>query len=305
MYDSSHRQIQGETYSQTTPGLFGGLQFIYVEDPMIELASCPSILIRQEPEFLEALTGCEEPNIYHVFGNSPMGFKYLFKCFENSGCCERYFCPSKLREFNMDFIHCTSLDQLGMGYNVPFSNMLKPFKCTMACCCRPEVEITMTGTNKIVGKGLHIFTCCDPTFELYTAKGKLKFIVTASCCQCILLCPGMIGKCYEGEFDIIDAVSNQPVGKIVKEPASMAELVTDADSYTVNFPANANAYDKLLLMGLTIMIDYQYFETNASDKNKRRRRGYGGGSILGLGLASGGGRIRMGGGRRKRRIRKH
>ena len=28
----------------------------------------------------------------------------------------------------MDFIHCTSLDQLGMGYNVPFANMLKPFK---------------------------------------------------------------------------------------------------------------------------------------------------------------------------------
>ena len=31
--------------------LFGGMQFVYVEDPMLELASCPSLLVRQEPEF--------------------------------------------------------------------------------------------------------------------------------------------------------------------------------------------------------------------------------------------------------------
>ena len=40
------------------PAIFGGMQFIYVQDPMTELASCPSLLIRQEPEFLETMTGC-------------------------------------------------------------------------------------------------------------------------------------------------------------------------------------------------------------------------------------------------------
>ena len=30
--------------------LFGGLQFIYVQDPMTELTNTPSLLIRQEPE---------------------------------------------------------------------------------------------------------------------------------------------------------------------------------------------------------------------------------------------------------------
>ena len=304
-YDGSNRQMSQTGSTPGDPGLFGGLQFVYVEDPMAELASCPSILIRQEPEFLEAILGCEEPNVYHVFGHSPYGYKYLFKCFEQSECCERLCCPSGKREFNMDIIHCNSYEQLGMGYNEPFANFHKPFMCAVGCCCRPEITVSINSTKKVVGKAVHIWTCCDPTFECYDGKGHLKYIVTASCCQCILLCPGMIGKSYEGQFDILDPSNNQPIGNIIKEPATLSEMVTDADSYTVNFPANANAYDKMLLMGLTILADYQYFETNASNNN-RRRRGGGFGGLMGLGLGydmayGGGPRIRVGAGRKKRR----
>ena len=304
-YDGSNRQMSQTGSTPGDPGLFGGLQVVYVEDPMAELASCPSILIRQEPEFLEAILGCEEPNVYHVFGHSPYGYKYLFKCFEQSECCERLFCPSGKREFNMDIIHCNSYEQLGMGYNEPFANFHKPFMCAVGCCCRPEITVSINSTKKVVGKAVHIWTCCDPTFECYDEKGHLKYIVTASCCQCILLCPGMIGKSYEGQFDILDPSNNQPIGNIIKEPATLSEMVTDADSYTVNFPANANAYDKMLLMGLTILADYQYFETNASNNN-RRRRGGGFGGLMGLGMGydmayGGGPRIRVGAGRKKRR----
>jgi hypothetical protein len=50
--------------------------------------------------------------------------------------------------------------------------------------------------------------------------------------------------------------------------------VTDADSYQVNFPPNASPYDKLLIIALGLMIDYQYFETDSkSEEEKRRRRG--------------------------------
>ena len=311
--DGSNRQMSSNDCTpQGDPGLFGGLQFVYVEDPMAELATCPSILIRQEPEFLEAMLGCEEPNIYHVFGHSPLGFRYLFKCFEQSECCERTFCSSGRREFNMDIIHCNSYEQLGMGYNTPFANFHKPFMCAMGCFCRPEITISINSTKKVVGKAIHIWTCCDPTFECYDGKGHLKYLVSANCCQCILLCPGMIGKSYEGQFDILDPTSNQAIGNIIKEPATFSEMVTDADSYTVNFPPNANAYDKLLLMGLTILADYQYFETNSSNNN-RSRRGLGFGGLMGVGMGYdvgyggyggyglGGPRIRVGAGKRKRR----
>ena len=311
--DGSNRQMSSNDCTpQGDPGLFGGLQFVCVEDPMAELATCPSILIRQEPEFLEAMLGCEEPNIYHVFGHSPLGFRYLFKCFEQSECCERTFCSSGRREFNMDIIHCNSYEQLGMEYNTPFANFHKPFMCAMGCFCRPEITISINSTKKVVGKAIHIWTCCDPTFECYDGKGHLKYLVSANCCQCILLCPGMIGKSYEGQFDILDPTSNQAIGNIIKEPATFSEMVTDADSYTVNFPPNANAYDKLLLMGLTILADYQYFETNSSNNN-RSRRGLGFGGLMGVGMGYdvgyggyggyglGGPRIRVGAGKRKRR----
>ena len=185
------------------PALFGGMQFIYVQDPMTELASCPSLLIRQEPEFLETMTGCEMPNIYHVFGNSPLGFRYLFKCMEKSSCFSRKFCPSTNRPMDLDIIHCNSIDQLGMGYTTPFAIMRKPYMCTMCCLCRPEINVTLSSSGQNIGKIIHTFTLCDPTFDLYDSTGTIKYTVTGSCCQCALLCPGILGKTSRGLFDIL------------------------------------------------------------------------------------------------------
>ena len=57
---------------------------------------------------------------------------------------------------------------------------------------------------------------------------------------------------------------------------SFSEMVTDADSYQISFPPGATAEDKLLLIALGLMIDYQYFETDSSDNNTHHtRRGYG------------------------------
>ena len=58
----------------------------------------------------------------------------------------------------------------------------------------------------------------------------------------------------------------------------MSEIVTDADSYVVNFPPTADANDKLLLTGLALMIDYQFFESDADEEHKNRNRGGRGGS---------------------------
>ena len=70
---------------QGYPQQFGGIQYIYVQDPMTELESIPSVLIKQQPELFEALTGCETPNRYDVLGQTPQGLKFLFRCEENSG----------------------------------------------------------------------------------------------------------------------------------------------------------------------------------------------------------------------------
>ena len=50
-------------------------------------------------------------------------------------------------------------------------------------------------------------------------------------------------------------------------------MVTDADSYIVNFPVTADANDKLLLTGLALMIDYLFFESDADDDHKKMKGG--------------------------------
>ena len=78
------------------------MQYLPISDPMAELESCLGILIKQIPEIFETLSGCEMENIYHVFGSSPSGFKFLFKCKESSNWCVRSCCTSTRRGFNMD-----------------------------------------------------------------------------------------------------------------------------------------------------------------------------------------------------------
>ena len=62
-------------------------------DPLYELARAKYAIIQQKVEILEALTGCETNNTYYVYVMSVSGeFTCLFKCKEQSDCCERYWC---------------------------------------------------------------------------------------------------------------------------------------------------------------------------------------------------------------------
>ncbi len=260
------------------PQNMGGLEYVYVLDPMTELNNCTGVFIKQQAELFEAITGCETANRYLVFGQSPEGFKLLFKCRERSDWFMRNCCPSNLREFNMEIEHITPspINPMEPPILSTFANAIKPFKCTMWCLCRPELFLTL-GEGEI-GNVKHVFTCFDPLFEVYDENKQLKYLVTADCCQCGLLCANNVcGKMSEAHFNILNPGSNQEVGRIIKQTASsFSEMVTDADSYQIIFPADANAKDKLLLLSLGLMIDYQFFETNSSDQGygRRRRRPY-------------------------------
>ena len=255
-----------------------GVVYIYVPDPMEELKNCTGVLIRQQPEYYEAITGCETANRYHVFGQTPQGMKYLFKCREISGFCMRNCCPSNQREFNMDIIHIASQDQMSPSFTKRFANAFKPFKCPICCICRPEMFLTINEDSKYVGKVKHVCTFLDPQFDIYDSENRLKYIVDADCCQCGLCCANnLCGKLSQAVFNIYNGTGNNPVGTIIKKPANMAEMFTDADSYQVNFPADANEYDKFLMIALGLMIDYQYFETdNTSETSTHHYHSYGG-----------------------------
>lgn len=261
----------------TNPSPLGGIEFVYVEDPMLELANCTSVIIKQEPEFFEAITGCETANRYHIFGKSPMGFKYLFKCKEKSSCFMRNFCPSGQRAFDMEITHINSANMINPEFIKSFANAFKPLKCTICCFCRPELNVVLNEGNGIIGSVKSVFSFCDPNFEVFDENKKLRFIVTANCCQTGLLCANkFFGKMSEVDFNILNPENvNQIIGKIIKKSASFSEMVTDADSYIINFPTIANTKEKLLIIALGLLIDYQYFETDSSDEKKKRKKNRG------------------------------
>jgi len=259
------------------PPLFGNIQYVYVPDPMVELANSTSVQIRQEVQLFEQISGCESPNRYYVFSQSPQGgMKLLFKCKEYSECCQRNCCPADAREFNMYIKHIANASNLDENFSNNFINVNKPFKCTCCCLERPEMLVNFAQNNSPLGRIKQLFTCCDPEFNVYDNTGNKKYFITADCCQCGLCCKNNVcGKMSEVIFNIYPSGNiSSPCGSIIKKPANFAELITSADSYQVNFPVDATPNDKMMLIIAGLMIDYQYFEEKAGSNNAQHQHHY-------------------------------
>ena len=277
-YGSNPYQAQGYANQPMPPTAmppvhFAGITYTYVLDPMQELALSPSVLIRQQPQFFEQISGCESPNRYFVFSQSPQtGFKMLFKCKEQSECCQRNCCSASMREFVMDIKHIANAGALNENFQNSFVHVNKPFKCTCCCLERPEMIANYSANGELVGKVKQPFSCCDPIFTIYDNAGTMRYFIYADCCQCGLCCSGPCAKMSEVTFNIYrDANMGQPIGSIVKKIANFSELITSADSYQVNFPADARPNEKLLLIITGLMIDYQFFEERAGNDDNTGR----------------------------------
>ena len=246
------------------PQFFPGFYYGYVQDPMAELKVATEALIHQKPQFEEQFLGCQFPNRYYVFINSPkfIGKKMLFKCKEQSECCQRNCCPAGAREFLMAIKHVEPNKETDDNFTKANISAYKPFKCTCCCLERPEMNVIVNGN--LVGTVEQPFYCCDPIFTIKDKFGKLKYFIWADCCQCGYCCGNNIcGKLSETWFNIYyDQRKSEVVGKIVKKVAKLSEMITNADSYLITFPPYATPADKLLLITAALMIDYQYFENS-------------------------------------------
>ena len=250
--------------------VFTGIQYSFVADPMQELAEAKSVLIRQLPQFGEQYTGCESPNRYYVFSHTFEGYKLLFMCKEISSCCMRNCCRAEQRGFHMIIKHVNNVYGFA-NFDTHFATLIKPCKCTCCCCNRPEMDVIL-GNNQYCGRITQPYTCCDPEFHVYSGKGNsIEYVISADCCQCGLLCANRsCGKLSEAEFLITRYLKPEvKLGSIIKQVATVSELVTSADSYQISFPVEASPEDKLLLISAGLMIDYQFFEESASENNQR------------------------------------
>ncbi len=269
--------VQQPMMAQPTMGIpvFGNLQYTFTQDPLNELAMSYKATIRQQPELMEILTGCETENRYHVFITLANGMeKYLFKCKEDSTCCQRQCCPSDSREFNMRIKHISNQMDFRGNFETYYATLMKPFKCTCLCLARPSITGVFQSNNQLFGKVTEEFTCCDPLFILYNQCG-IKYVITIDCSQCGFCCRKGCSKYNKVECIIREGgVNGVPVGKITKRAAqSFMEYVGDADTYDIDFPQNSTPDEKLTLIMAGLFIDYRYYETNGSD-DQNNNSGY-------------------------------
>ena len=254
------------------------LKFTFVQDPISELAMSYRATIRQQPEVTELLTGCESENRYHVFISLVNGMeKYLFKCKEQSTCCQRQCCPADAREFNMLIKHISNPDAFKENFSKYFAKLSKPYKCSCLCLARPKITGEYTSNNQVFGEVKEECSCCDPLFVVLN-QSEVKYSITINCCQCGFCCRCSCSKYFTVDCIIREGGKNgTPVGSIKKRSArNIMELIGDADTYIIEFPPSATPEDKLSLIMAGLFIDYRYYESNACVDNqseRRRRRG--------------------------------
>ena len=275
---TTYKQGNSKNNQVNASGKLSNVKYGPVTDPSSELEKCVGVLIKQIPEFFEAATGCETPNIYHVFGSSTSGFNFLFKCKEKSGWCMRHCCTSTRRGFDMDMSYIASgnpMDPIATDYATAYKS------CNLACCClcRPVMFGTYgakqkkekTDNNIVENEpmGEIIENCaCGSNISVKGEDGTIKYKVIGDYSQWGYFCRFLsIGKCYEVDFWIYendaDPNKDKPVGNIHKVFKGLSELITDSDAFILTFPKNATAIERVLLIAAVIMIDYRYYETVA------------------------------------------
>ena len=237
--------------------------FVFIQDPFTEIAQSYSAIIRQQPSLLEAVTGCATQNRYHVFLQTPYGVKYAFKCNERSDTCARCCCSANARPLKIEMRHVISFQQYDSDLAKIFINIDKPFQCACCCFCRPFMDVHLVDNNQRLGHIREPCTCCDVETEVYDASGHLRYQIHGDCCQVGLCCGGCVEKLSNIHFEIMQ--NGSIVGSIKKLSANIGEFFTKADSFQINFPANATPADKFLLIIAGLMIDYQNFEKDERD----------------------------------------
>ena len=245
------------------------------QDPIVLLSESQVAYVRQKPCLLEVVSGYDTQNIYDVYSRNKDGnMVYLFKCKEDSGCCERMYCRGDSKPFKLLVKHITNPNVIEEDFMNTYAVFDRPFKCTCCCLERPKMKgYYQSMEGKMFGSVSEPWTCYDPMFLIKDMNKEPHFQIRADCCQCGLLCRNSCGKCSDIVFPIYPAncedydIKNS-IGMIKKVAGDFVqELVTEADNFEVLFPQNASPEEKLLLIGATLMIDYRYFEDTTQNSN--------------------------------------
>lgn len=264
-------------------------------DPFRELAMTSEVVVERKVELLEMIQGCESTSRYNVYlFDKDRNKKFLFKCKDDSSCCRRNCVPASNRSFKLRMFHVKDSNRR-VNYYKSIASFERPHGCSCCCACRPgmtayyrdEVEElknlkikkkkqyqvdedgngkARSGTKKVIGKVKEV-NGCKPVWLVYSETDEMRWKIIGNCCQCGFCCRNCpFGKCYEVDLWIYDAnaepKTSKPVGNVHKVFKGLNELVTDNDAYILTFPQKATPIERMMLVGVVMMVNVRYFEEN-------------------------------------------
>jgi hypothetical protein len=244
------------------------------------LERLPGLFIKQKPQYLEAMTGIEQENVYYVHGSDKQGDKdgfKLLKAKEKSGWCSRNCLPADIRPFKIKVEH-----ELYPKNGQNFLSMDKEFRCACLCFNRPEMEVRHVENNsdERLGKIVQPFFCCNKGLSVHDKSDTHIYTVVASCCQLGFFCNAPCESCQTINFEIKNA-GGETVGSLQKQsPGCAKQLLTDADNFSLIFPQNATVQEKSLLLSSVILMDFAYFESKQGPNQNNRNGMMGNGSTM-------------------------
>jgi uncharacterized protein YxjI len=212
-----------------------------------------SFHVKQKVELLEAIIGFEQGNQYTV--KDQAGNK-IFYVGEESNICGRQFCNSR-RAFTLNV-----KDSAGSNVLV----MDRGLNCTCFCglCCPDKLTVS-TPSGQLLGTVEEEFAILNPLFAIKNAAGSTVLKVQG---------PILAFSCLGGSVVFqIQNLQGVTVGTISKEWGGIvSELFTDADSFHMSFPQDLDPAVKAVCMGALFLIDYEYYESGATNQHQGGRR---------------------------------
>ena len=249
--------------------LGGPSDFVYVKDPMAELAQSTGAILRQYPDYIGASEGVSSPNRYDLFLASPMGLKYAFKINELSTGCARCCCVADCRECDLLLQHIISYSAYSSGDAAKtVIRVHKPCEYSYCCLCRPLMDVMLSDSGQFLGSIKVPFSCCDSITHVLGPNGELRYVILGDG-NATNWADSDVKKMADIEFQVLRD-GNQCASIRKLSSAGYGEFFTNADTYQIAFPLNSSPYDKILLIISTLMIDYQYFEHSGDSDYKHR-----------------------------------
>ncbi|KAM9088861.1 phospholipid scramblase 2 isoform X4 [Balaenoptera acutorostrata] len=236
------------------PGVPAGVPWMPAPPPPLNcppgleyLTQIDQLLIHQQIELLEVLTGFETCNKYEI--KNSLGQRIYFAA-EDTDCCTRNCCgPS--RPFTIRILDNTGREVITLE---------RPLRCTSCCfpCCLQEIEI-QAPPGVPVGYVTQTWHPCLPKFTLQNERREDVLRITGPCIVC--------SCCADVDFEIKSLDDKYVVGKISKQwTGFVRELFTDVDNFGIQFPLDLDVKMKAVMLGACFLIDFMFFEMTRSEQ---------------------------------------